>query len=427
MTGFFANTTDIIQDDFGIRRRGIPTWVNIFEIIYLSMIGLIGTPGNLLIILVQRANPERTSTDYLVVAMACHEMFCSSVNNAVKILMHTGRFWATVASDNLCRVHFFLMYTSTQSSSFLLASIAIDRCIKTCRPLCNVFSLRQSKIICVASSVAGLVLGSVCLVTFELNDYTQCGPSKELLDLQLKWDTVVTLSLAMVVATFIVSYTIIAVTLRKRVLARRKGVNSRETTSDTQTSLKTRLFKIVNKKTKIEPLSSALALKPNVSEGETDGQFVGRSQTNTTQITSEANGSCEKDQKGNENSGDSSNTNALTNIKPSRETAGNSLITQSANQNTEQTVKRNKNMRMVEVAFNRTTRIMFMLSAIYIVLWTITSIHVHTKFTVLSVELSEIAKTFFMMNCITNPILFFTLSMKYRQGAKQLLCGGRRR
>lgn len=412
VTDFFNNTTPLVHDDVHqISRNGLPKWAKIWELTYLIIIGLIGTPGNLLILLVQKRNRNKSSTDYLVVGMAFHELICSSINDAVKILMHIENVWAMIASDTLCGVHFCMVYTNLFASSYLLAAIAVDRCIKTCLPLSSIFTPKRSKVICVVASIAGFIAGITTLFTYAVDDHLVCIVSKEGLDLQLKWDIGVTITIGLVVLVFIVSYTIIALALRKRVLKRKQTARTSEMTSSSTSKFKEKWLKWRRAKVEPYPESSDHTL-------------------NTTNIADTVEASSSRDKIGEDaqeleekyEEGQGQDNSIVSPRRPMDEMPSNSSANKSGNYIKPKPLKKSRSVTQVESTLTRTTRIMFILSVIYIILWTVTSISVHTNSALVGVVVFELSKTFFMINCVSNPILFFSMSSKYRSGAKRLLC-----
>lgn len=414
VTDFLNNTTPFVPADVHqISTNDLPKWAEIWELTYLIIIGLIGTPGNLLILLVQKRNRNKSSTDYLVVGMAFHELICSSINNAVKILMHIENVWAMVASDTLCGIHFCMVYTNLFASSYLLAAIAVDRCIKTCLPVSNIFTAKRSKVICVVASIAGFITGITTLFTFELDDHLVCVISKEGLDLQLKWDTGATVSIGLVVLVFIVSYTTIALTLRKRVLKRKQAVSTSEMTSSNVSKFKEKWLKW--RRAKVEPYPESSEHTLNT----TNLADTLEASSSRDKIGEDAQERAEKygEERGHGNS-------LVSPGRPMDEIPPNSSAKKSKSGNyiKAKPLQNSRYVTQVESTLTRTTRIMFILSVIYIILWTVTSISVHTNTALVGVVVFYLSKTFFMINCVSNPILFFSMSSKYRSGAKRLLC-----
>ena len=161
------NSTEEIA---GVNWTKMPAWVRYVEISYLSVIMLIGIPGNSLIICVQSRNRDKTSTDYFIGAMAVCELLCSSANASLRIIMNT-KIWIHIASHMFCRFDLNLIYITTFTSSYLLAAIAVDRYFKTCKPLSNVYNVKTSKLICLVVVFVGFLTGISGYFVFEVDEH----------------------------------------------------------------------------------------------------------------------------------------------------------------------------------------------------------------------------------------------------------------
>lgn len=386
-------------------------WAQIFEVSYLSTVAAIGTPGNTLILLVQKRNREKSSTDYLVTAMAFHELLCSSINAAIKLFMHTGRIWQSFASDTFCRIHYFTMFANTLSSTYLLGAIAVDRYIKTCKPTCSYYTTTTSKCVCIGLSVVAFMLSITTLVTYHLTDNFICAIAKDLNYIQYNNNIFVLSSIGIVGVIFVACYTSIALTLRKRVRNRKRVlVNQQEPSTSQTTSQRSAsiwLAKLRRKKTSIEPQSSpsqmnakSMSEHPIPENGTLEAEFENREKNHKIPNT----------RKVSNNRSDSHQN------KTSRD-----------NQQETQIRKPNHNIAMVERTVSRTTLIMFLISVIFVVVWTLVSLSALSNDTLLGYVIGRYSNTIFMINCITNPAVFFCMSSKYRSVAKSILCRFRRR
>lgn len=395
--------------DFVGPKVDLPLWARTVEVSYLIIIGLIGIPGNTMILLVQRRNRNKSSTDILVTTMAMYELVCSSANVAVKILMYAGPLWIYIASNTLCRIHCVFIYTTTFASLYILAAIAVDRYFKTCKPLSNMYTTTVSKVICVFASVGGFMSGASSVVTFRLDEVYDCTVGKKYEKLQHKWDTGVTTSVAVSFLVFAFSYANIAITLRKRIRMRRAADPAGLERGDNHTNRKAGVSWFSKlRKVKVEPVSSQIT-ESTIHLAETSGVDRSRVEKDVTERVKE------DDNFGlTEGSGSTAQTD--------------SGFWQSNTQRTttcsNQTGLR-RHATMAEVTLNRTTKIMFLLTIIYVVVWSVVCLCVLTTDTIFGRIVEKMSKSAFMVNCITNPILFFCMSSKYRANAK-LMCSRRR-
>lgn len=379
-----SNLEDIHNDDSDDSE--FPKWAMHLETSYLLLIGIIGVPGNSLILIVQKKTQQKSSTDYLVGAMAFYELICSSVNVAVKIIMNTHA-WKYIANNTVCRIHTFLIYSITFSSTYLLAAIAVDRYVKTCKPLSKICCTRVSKGMCVLLSVFGFSTGASTFVTYELDEKNECSIAPAQKAFQYNVDICVTTSIAVVVAIFTICYLNIAVTLRSRLKVRQSKIKA----SMRQQSGKWRVcFQVYKLKTKSVYPANQISRTTNVSTVTQNDHAADANIIETSLSLGES---------------------RTSRINSSQQNLSKSSSNRSSSRQT-----------MAEQNLNRTTKIMFLLTIMYVVVWSVVCVCVMTDDPVLGEEMEKMARTIFMINCITNPVVFFCMSSKYRKKALSFVC-----
>lgn len=366
----------------------LPLWVGYLEISYLTVIVLIGVPGNILILLVQRQNREKSSTDILIAAIAVFELVCSGCNAPLKILMNT-RLWIFIMSDSICRFHIFIVYTTTFASTYLLAAVAIDRYVKTCRPLSTIYTTRRSKIICCIVSVIGFITSILPSIVFELDNRHDCSAAMAYRKWLSFWDMAIIASTIIIFGIFVFSYVNIAIALHKRKRVPEKKQNTTQVENDQSTFTSVlRKFRSV----KVGPLSKSAC--------ETENKVI------------EAAGCSSSNGKGLEDAESNQQDSSM-----------------SANRVLSKSVDRRRNHRPTTLAgetVNRTTLMLFLLTLIYAVTFTMTNIFVMTADAIIGRTMEKLCKSILMINCITNPVFFFCMSSKYRAVAKSLVWKRRR-
>lgn len=110
----------------------IPRSCQIILVVYLSITCVLAIFGNCLILMVEIKNRFKTSTDWLVCFMAVNDILLATFCIPMYVIMHMG-YWAEIASDVLCKFHFYINEVTMFSSALLLGTVAIDRYFKTCR------------------------------------------------------------------------------------------------------------------------------------------------------------------------------------------------------------------------------------------------------------------------------------------------------
>lgn len=363
------------------------------EIAVLVCIAVIGIPGNILIITLQAKNHDKTTTDYLVMNMAVIEFLYCSVLLPLRILVDLPEVWKSVASDTLCEFQYSLLYILPLGSAWFLAVIAVDRYIKTCKPLNTNYTNETAKKICVGITGVACCTGIPAAFSHRLNDNFKCYILQKNNILMLAMELFAVLTALFEFVIFIYTYTNIGLALRQR---HRKRVLAKLPNSQTNVphhSLKIGNF--VNKLggKKVQPLNK---LNPNGEASSATGHGELYHSNENRPPESQDMNSCEDKSK-------SSSSVYTVQISCS--------IT--------------NNLAAAERTLNRTTLIMFLLTIIYIIIWTLVAVATlaRRQGTFMGVILDRLAETLPMFNCITNPTFFFALSSKFRSDAKKLIVG----
>ena len=106
----------------------LPDWCRILLITYMVIAAILAIFGNGVIILVERKNRCKTSTDWLVCFMAANDLTYVVINVPINVSL---QFRSTEAL--LCNIHMFVEKWTVYSSTLLLCTVALDRYWKTCR------------------------------------------------------------------------------------------------------------------------------------------------------------------------------------------------------------------------------------------------------------------------------------------------------
>ena len=106
----------------------LPVWCPVVLISLMVVVAILAIFGNGIIILVERKNRCKTSTDWLVCFMAANDLTYSIVNVPIKITKQFGN-----TANFLCKTDVFFEKWTMYSSTLLLATVALDRYWKTCR------------------------------------------------------------------------------------------------------------------------------------------------------------------------------------------------------------------------------------------------------------------------------------------------------
>ena len=129
LVGNVTSHTDHINKTLGCENyTPLPDWCPVVLTTLIVIAALLATFGNGIIILVERKNRCKMSTDWLVCFMAANDLTYSIINVPIKVLRQFG-----TTETFLCKIDFFIEKWTMYSSTLLLATVALDRYWKTCR------------------------------------------------------------------------------------------------------------------------------------------------------------------------------------------------------------------------------------------------------------------------------------------------------
>lgn len=453
-------------------------WLGFAELAVLILIGVIGTPGNGLIVLVQVKNQYKTSTDYLILTMAVIEFICSTLNVALHILRNL--MLETVMTTAYCRTFNFTGTITATASSLLLAAISLDRFILTCRPLHNAYTIRKAQLICIGIPFTCIGLSSPNLFLYQVDGQYLCFHKNEWSKFVDLWNGFLGVIIFTVFAVILVAYTKVALLMRRRHKIRLKGHKKmesrpREATSATTDSTEVDLDELGDT-SQIKNISNDVAKKIDEMKvkagpklinkrketGERDGKgvvildisYINLGETTTKQLycqTSETyldESAFQKDTFKHQNEdknkcddmmckGDKDQVVGLKNVGARNCTElilREDSVCKSESSETFSLQKQEfapgplrkicplpKRLIKEGQAINRTTKIMFLISVIYMTTWTVGFAGMLSGMAIGKI-LNKIGFTQVMINCISNPICFICMSSRFRANAKQVLC-----
>lgn len=383
-----SNSTDMKLYDN--KDYEIPDWAELVSFVFMSVVTILGLPGNGIILIVQWKNREKSSTDYLITTLAVFECFCSGFNSIMIILRRVKSIWLSIASAWICRVHTFSMYNTSISSTLLLTVIALDRYSLACRPLHRSYSKRKAKMICCGIVVTSITLSSPSLAITSLDaGRLTCVRDQIVAVVSSIIDVSLGIAFLTMFIVVVVCYTKVILLLRKRHRQNTAVRNVQASTSKTlSSSVRPKLQsqkddRKVSRKNTIYPI----ATDANVA----DADFAGPSSMKGLMTSVEK----PKDSK------------EISYIK-TIETFENDAI---------------RIHRREGKIVNRTTLIMFIVTMTYIVTWVAHWIMngVVSSATLTGRTAVYLTKYLHMVNCMTNPIFFIVLSSKFRKNATKFL------
>lgn len=419
-SGMSNNSTSVYSNPLASEQ-----WVKDVEVIYLFLIILVGIPGNVMILLVQRKNGQKTTTDYYVITMAAFELISSCLNTSLRIMVDTELLWNLIASSFSCSFRQFFNFLTTMSSAFLLAAIAIDRYIKTSKPHITVYTSDMARRVCIGLSVASFVCSVHTFGTYDIDIYYNCVLKKSTENVKKMVDL---LNVSLTIVVYIITtlaYINISLTLRKRHRVRVAAkLNTKPSTVSTGKASTISLFNIH----KVAPAPSS---SPLVEEEKSIKDPASRKTSPKLDVGNNESTSSRQGVQG--VSGKAGNPSSDVNQCPN--------VQESLNKHTRHTIgpysRANPHFRHIQLAIthshafqklsrqeeilNRTTRIMFLISVVYIFCWLLSWLRVIFGQSGIGATLSHFARSFYLTTCIANPLFFFCMSSKFRDNAVKLL------
>ena len=371
-------------------------WIWLSELIFMAIIFIFGTSGNIFVILVELKNKIKYSTDYLVISLSSFEIVCATLTPARFVMEYTPVLWKHVGSSSFCQFSWFVGYATGLSSPLLLSAIAVDRFILTCRPLTKWYGVRTGKFVAAGLTIVCVVLSLPSVYAVYAGDHLLCEPTLKHIDLILYTNILTNLS---IISFFVItiSYIFVGRAIHKRNskehATQHRMVNSdeiRRGRCSRWLSCPCRPLFFTNT---IQPLNN----HPRTDDAELQSGIKTQSSSCTTTLQLSTIQS------------ESTNTRTSSESNASGSQMNNSAHLLANSQ-------KSKLMR-------KTTLIMFMITLTYVI--------THTSAWVLSIIpweneettnlLMHISAVVAMITCVSNPAYFFLLSSKFRQTAKKIL------
>lgn len=339
-------------------------YLDILEIGILGAIGLIAAPCNFVLILVQLQLKEKASTDYFITTLAAFDLFGATFNVAMH-LMHTG-LKKYVLSPVFCKLMVYGAYFVSFESAFLIGAIAVDRFIMAILPLNKIYNAQIAKIVCICLSVTSccLTLPYFFLLTMHPTLF-YCAYVEGVATLMDWWNRGLIFLIALTFVTVITSYLSIAVMLIRR---HTQAVRSKATKAKLNISC--------------------------VDNSDTMGFTV---KETSKEVTSGPQ------------------------MAADRPLPNNSLSGNEARPCKSKEKAAKKDQKEKARTMQKVTMIMFLISVMYMISWGAASSVIATNFT-LPPEYSRYAHLLRRSTMVSNPILYMSLSSKFKSTAKRLFC-----
>lgn len=391
----------------------VPQWAKWTVMTYLLFVMVFGVTGNGLLILVQTKNKNKTSTDYLIFAMAVVEFVTSSVYTSFNICRQVNTVWKKLASAVLCKLLTFLGYQLGMSSIFLITAIAVDRYIKTCKPWNTTYTKKSAKTVSIAILLTGTLIGLPIIPTHGVDKGLNCVHKEPFIRTYQRLMSLLTF-IALVVD--FCAYVNVGLEIRKRHRLRLKrwATLSYSDNSVSAPRTKAKSWRSITYRSGQKKVAPADYKNTHYMNS-----------TASTHIPSIANpaGTSTADEFTKE--GDNHSQTSLDTIKAMDQTE---IISPPKQSNVLLSLKPcasgqiNSKRWREDLHLNRTTLTLFLITFVYVITFVLQWLFVIPVLTPLGPVPRYFAMFVNLINCITNPLFIFGLNSRCRNEVRALIC-----
>lgn len=395
------NSSEATSFEIAWNYMNVPAWASYAHVVYLCILFVVALPGNTLIIMVQFKNSHKTATDNYVMTIAMFDLACALVNIPFHGIRDFKIVWERLSSSFLCRFGAFVGYMSVLSSTSLLAAVAIEQFLKICKPLWIFPRCETGKRRSIAIGACSVLFATPPFVFFRLGSNGLCQLTTGLQEAMLSYNKLAVISVITAFCFISLAYISIVVTLRKR---HHQRVH-------------------VEQIKRLHVGVSGSSENPQVLEGSASKEAINEPSTeDNLRITSEIT-PCSSTSKQTENVtgtlfNDAEYSRSL-NEKKAKDTIG---PTKAKSYQTTSSDGLPRRLVVERLSITRTSRIMFLITLIYMITYGWSAAIVASGFTLFGTLVQFWARSIVLINCATNPILFYGMNSTFRKEVKKVIC-----
>ena len=156
MTGNMTTTLSQSEmDDILQQKNDEKAMLYVPVIIYMIILTIVGTFGNILVCCVYCTKPTKTSSHFFILTLAVLDILTCLIGMPTEVtdLRYPYMFYASEA----CKLLRFIESVTTIGSSTILIAVAVDRYLRICK-LGRQISVKIAKRLCIAAMLLGVVL-----------------------------------------------------------------------------------------------------------------------------------------------------------------------------------------------------------------------------------------------------------------------------
>ena len=405
-------------------------WARYTFICFMALVTVLGVPGNIIVFSVLIKLRNKASTDFFVLTICVMDLFSSTINSTLFIFRYTPSIWKRLASSGLCRLHIFAICVTVISTTLLLAATALDRYRKTQSRLTRdtLSTIKRSKCICIGIISSSLLYGAAYtfFITTLDSSSLKCVSIRTYRNVVIIFSSFLSVVFLISFLIVIVSYSRIAIILRRH---HRQRFQTNQSTNITDSNKRLR-----NRHFRIQPIDL---------EMNTTSLKIYNSTPTNSNSSYKMNNSSDTDCTYTQNRTRFGNQNAKL-LTVSRKVQNDDQDSKWAQPQTsrqfnvtDQTIPESTTRRQprlnghIDTAaekdrrkIKRTTLMMFLITLIYVATWVInwsTQIY-KLALDMPSLKIDFLIERLYMINSIINPIMYVSMSTKFRLKAKEMFC-----
>lgn len=135
--------------------------------VFVIIMMVLGTVGNVLVIYVYRKRFRKTSSNYFIVSMAIFDLLACVIGMPTEIYDLRNSY--TFYSSTGCKIFRYTGSVTVYGSVIILIEIAVDRYFKICHPL-MIIELVKIKIMCAAAGVVAVLVSIPAFILFGISE-----------------------------------------------------------------------------------------------------------------------------------------------------------------------------------------------------------------------------------------------------------------
>jgi len=428
-----VNNTGVNGTLLEFEKGVVSDWMHVVSIVYMCLVFVFGVPGNALVMVVQLKKNAKSSTDYYVLLMAITDLIGSALIAPLYVLRNLKTFWLLAGTKSLCQLHFFITLQHNVASTLLLTALAYERYRLTCHPfLKDMRRLQKSILFCMATVLFSVAFAACSIPMIGIDKTTyRCRPLTSSGSAYTVIMSVMALIFICMFVVISVCYTKVSTFLRRRYRLKVTQLRSKlkQSAQGRSSGGEDTFGNMVEATSPVNPhaghqtaetslcqtikLASIVGSERSVTADGDDEYTTVKTIMNGRRLRNNVVAPVPSASTGNDACRDGSSTleNRAMLLIPAR-------LPISTRQYVDTTRVSDAEIRYI----NKVTLMMFFISIVYIGTWVFNwTVNMFARDQTQSVtDMAHLIRSDFMINCVSNPFFYISMSSKFRQHAKSI-------